>query len=412
MRRRSFLAGAAAAGAMPLITWETQAQTRDIDQKISAVELWQVTGDLKQYEDYLEEEYPRGGMVMSNFRRPRNAPSRVFMKIATDGGLEGFYGPHDTNVVNEILKIRSVVGMDPLAIDSVWESLVTGNNRYTGPYMFAVSAITNTLWDLKAKFCGLPVYKLLGGSRKVLDCYATCIGMPIDTQDNIAEGAARVKSVGFKGQKWFPTQGPREGAAGLEYNVNMMRTLREVCGNTDDIMIDGLTRWDLSFGMAWCKAVEKYRPRWLEEPFQTYLQLEPLARLREMTSIPIATGEHNYGRRDAYDLMKAGAVDVLQIDPEWGGGITELVKICHLASVYNLIVCPHNQRSTALAHLVASQPESVCPFMEYQIDLQPNLYYFDKNQLFPKNSKITLPDLPGLGVELDEDRIVSLEKIS
>jgi L-alanine-DL-glutamate epimerase-like enolase superfamily enzyme len=75
------------------------------------------------------------------------------------------------------------------------------------------------------------------------------------------------------------------------------------------------------------------------------------------------------------------------------------------------MVCPHNQRSTALAHLVASQSTLVCPIMEYQIDIQPNLYYFDRNQLIPKNSQITLPDLPGMGIELEESRVVSFKKI-
>ncbi|MGA2723336.1 MAG: mandelate racemase, partial [Bryobacteraceae bacterium] len=60
---------------------------------------------------------------------------------------------------------------------------------------------------------------------------------------------------------------------------------------------------------------------------------------------------------------------------------------------------------------IASQPPAVCPIMEYQIDIQPVLYYFDKNQLIPKNSQITLPDLPGLGIELDESKIVKREKI-
>ena len=108
-----------------------------------------------------------------------------------------------------------------MAIDTVWYRLVGTSN--TGSTMFGVSAITNTLWDLKGKFCNLPVYRLLGGSRKVLYCYATTIGMPIDTLDVIAEGAARVKAQGFTAQKWFPTNGPREAGVGFEYNVNMMR---------------------------------------------------------------------------------------------------------------------------------------------------------------------------------------------
>src|ERR1035437_754241 len=235
MHRHSFFAGAAALGAIPLFSREAQAQAKSANLKITAIELWQATGDSKRYDAYLDEEYPKGGMVRPippPGQRPAAPapPSSIYMKILTDGGLEGFYGPHDQNVVEEVVKVRGVVGMDPFAIDSVWESLVTGNNRYTGTYMFGVSAITNTLWDMKGKLCNLPVYRLLGGSRKVVDCYATTIGMPVSTIDAIAEGAARVKKAGFKGQKWFPALGPRDGAEGFEFNVTMMKTLREVCG--------------------------------------------------------------------------------------------------------------------------------------------------------------------------------------
>jgi L-rhamnonate dehydratase len=431
MDRRSFLARAAALGAAPLLSREVeaqakaqapvqpqvQAQAKSANLKIKAIELWRATGDLKRYDAYLDEEYPKGGMVRPtpptgpNAPQP-TAPSRIYMKILTDGGLEGFHGPHDQNVVDEIMRARPVIGMDPLAIDSVWESLVTGDNRYTGTYMFGVSAITNTLWDLKGKFCNLPVYRLLGGSRKLVDCYATTIGMPVNTIDVIAEGAARVKKAGFKGQKWFPTLGPRDGADGFDFNVTMTKTLREVCGEKYDIMIDGLTRWDLNFGMRWCKAVEQYRPRWLEEPFQTYSQVETLARLRQMTPIAISTGEHNYNRWDFHELMKAGAIDILNPDPEWAGGVSEIMRICALASAYGLIVSPHHMKLTTLAHIVASQPPAVCPLVEYRHSMYMGTKYFEKSPIVHNgNSQIELPDRPGFGVELDDSKIVKMEKI-
>jgi L-rhamnonate dehydratase len=417
MHRRSFFAGAAALGAIPLFSREAQAQAKSANLKITAVELWQAIGDSKRYDAYLDEEYPKGGMVRPfppSGQRPAAPapPSSIYMKILTDGGLEGFYGPHDQNVVDEVVKVRGVVGMDPFAIDSVWESLVTGNNRYTGTYMFGVSAITNTLWDMKGKLCNLPVYRLLGGSRKVVDCYATTIGMPVSTIDAIAEGAARVKKAGFKGQKWFPALGPRDGAEGFEFNVTMMKTLREVCGENYDIMIDGLTRWDLPYGMRWCKAVEQYRPRWLEEPFQTYSQIETLARLRQMTTIPIATGEHNYNRWEFYELVKAGAVDILEPDTEWCGGISEVTRICALASAAGLKVSPHHMKLNALAHLVASQPPAVCPVVENRHSMYMGTKYFEKNPIGHNgNSQIELSDRPGFGIELDDSKIVSMKKI-
>ena len=411
MRRRSFFGSVAALGTMSFLTPEVKAQTSSADLKIIGLELWRITGDPKRYDAYLDEEYPKGGMVRPEGQR-QQTPGCIYVKILTDAGIEGFSGPIDQSVANEVMRARNIIGMDPLAIDSIWDGMVTGNNRYTGNYMYGVSAITNTLWDLKGKFCNLPVYRLLGGSRKVLNCYATTIGMPIDTLDEVAEGAARVKAVGFTGQKWFPTLGPRDGAAGCEYNINMMRTLREVVGNEDEIMIDGLTRWDIAFALKWCRAVEKYEPRWLEEPFQTYSQLEPLARLREMTGIPVSTGEHNYNLWEFHELFKAGSIDIANPDPEWCGGITQILKICALAFARGLIVSPHNMQNHPLAHLVASQPEAVCPYFEYRHGRYMGNKYFELDPMEHNGqSQIVLSDRPGFGIELDESRIVNRELI-
>jgi L-rhamnonate dehydratase len=178
-------------------------------------------------------------------------------------------------------------------------------------------------------------------------------------------------------------------------------------------MIDVLSaRWNIPYAIRWCKAVEQYHPYWLEEVLPTPPgQIEGYARLRQETSILIAAGEHNYGRWEVNDLIKANAIDVVQVDPEWGGGITELLKICALASTHGLMVSPHNQRTIALAHLIASQPVNLCPSLEYQVNVQPNLAYFEKAPLVPRNSRIEIPDLPGFGIEIDESKVVKRERI-
>ena len=406
MHRRSFLKAAAAAG-VPLISQKLRAATKSANLKITALEIWQATGNPDQIKAY------QASVGHGTTRNLRNLqPSQYYLKILTnEKGAEGFYGTFDQIAADEVMSMaRNVIGEDPFAIDTVWEKLHSGAHHYSGFYMYGVSTIDNCLWDLKGKYFGIPVYRLLGGSRNVLEVYASCIGQSLEPE-RLRESAAQLKKEGYTMQKWFPVRGPADGQTGYEENVAIIRNLREIVGPNYPIMIDVLLHWDLTYALRWCKDAEQFRPRWLEEPVPTYGQAESLARLRQMTFIPIATGEHSYGRWDAENLLEHNAVDVIQIDPEWGGGISELLKVCALASTKGVIVCPHNQRSTALAHLVASQPPAVCPFMEYQIDIQPNLYYFDKNQLIPKNSRITIPDLPGLGIELDESRIVSMKKI-
>ena len=125
MQRRSFLAKVVGVSAAPLFSQaayaqakQLQAQAKSADLKITAVELWEVKGDARKYDSYLEDEYPKGGMVKptppAGQRQSLVPPVRIYLKITTNGGLEGFYGPHDQNVLDEVVKIQSVVGMDPL----------------------------------------------------------------------------------------------------------------------------------------------------------------------------------------------------------------------------------------------------------------------------------------------------------
>ncbi len=99
-------------------------------------------------------------------------------------------------------------------------------------------------------------------------------------------------------------------------------------------MFDAYSGWDLNYALSWAKQVEQYHPRWIEEAAHPE-KIESFATLRRSTSVPVASGEHFYGRwevRDRY-LRSRGAVSVVQADPEWCGGISELVKICGVSSL-------------------------------------------------------------------------------
>jgi L-alanine-DL-glutamate epimerase-like enolase superfamily enzyme len=103
--------------------------------------------------------------------------------------------------------------------------------------------------------------------------------------------------------------------------------------------------------------------------------------------------------------MDAEAVDVLQPDIYWAGGITEMLKICALASTYDLPVIPHGHSTPASAHLIASQPVGVCPLLEYLIKWNEIHQFFLKTPLKPVNGVVTLPETPGLGMDLDAAKI-------
>ena len=221
MHRRSFLAAAAALGGAPLISTGLQAATKSANLKITGVEIWQLTGNPTQMKAY-QESFGHG-----TIRNLRVLPaSQLYLKILTNAGVEGFYGTFDQTAADAVKGIApSLIGQDPLAIDTIWERMHGGAHRYSGTYIFGLSTIDNCLWDLKGKFFDTPVYKLLGGSRSTLEVYASCIGQSLEP-DRVSASAAQLKKEGYKSQKWFPTRGPADGQTGYEENVALIRNLR------------------------------------------------------------------------------------------------------------------------------------------------------------------------------------------
>jgi L-alanine-DL-glutamate epimerase-like enolase superfamily enzyme len=128
--------------------------------------------------------------------------------------------------------------------------------------------------------------------------------------------------------------------------------------------------------------------------------------------VPIATGEHIYNRWEAHQYLKQGAVQILQTDPEWCGGVSELVKICNLASTYGAKVIPHGHNIHAALHVVASQSPAVCPMVEYLIAYVPEKMHFQKRPLLTDNGRFDLPTGPGFGIELDTGKIEKMDVLT
>lgn len=331
----------------------------------------------------------------------------LYLKITTDQGLEGLYGPIDREVVTVVSTTLKpfLTGKDPLAVEALWDQMYRLNRHSrSSHFMMAISAVDNALWDLRGRYYETPVYRLLGGpTRTAVPAYGSCLGYSLEP-DKIGPRAAALKAQGFRHQKWFMGWGPSHGAEGLKKNVEMVRHLREAVGDDVDLMFDAFMGWDLNYAIQWAKQVEQYRPRWIEEAFHPD-KMESFAALRRATSVPVATGEHFYGRWEAMRYLQAGAITVVQSDPEWCGGVSELVKTATLCSAYDAHLIPHGHSIHASLHVVASQSPMTCPLVENLILKMQSYYWFEKHAPVPVNGLIALTERPGFGIELDPAKI-------
>lgn len=338
----------------------------------------------------------------------------IYVEIQTDSGYSGLFGPIEAEQAFIIFKFlrQFLVGRDPLATETLHDQMLRLHRHgRSGLFMTGVSPVDCALWDLKGKIYDLPIYRILGGpTRLVVPAYASMLGFSIEP-----EAAARIaldyQAKGFTAQKWFFRYGPADGQAGKGKNLDLVRALREALGDHYTLMADAFMGWDLSYAREMARALEPYNLTWLEEPFSPE-RMGNFRRLKTATHTPLATGEHVYTRWQVKELLVSGAVDFVQTDPDWAGGITEQVKICALCSAFDVPVVAHGHSLLAALHVAASHPPDTVPWVEYLIQHQANKQYFHKPFYQPEDGKVKLPELPGLGFMLDEAKISEKHPVS
>ena len=385
--------------------------------KISDVKLYKLAGrhDAGQFAGEARGVGPLD--VYETFRngkrrsgKPAEAPvaiEAIYVEIETDDGVSGLYGPilrEQAFVITSKLR-RFLVGRDPLCGEALWDQMARSDRHArSGLIMMAISAVDCALWDLRGKFYGQPVYRLLGGpTRDRIPAYASMLGYSLEPR-RVRERAKEFAGRGFAAQKWFFGHGPGSGAPGREANLELARTLREATGEGYKLMFDCWMGLDLPYAVDLARCLMEYNPTWLEEPLGPN-HLEGFVRLKRETGIPLAAGEHLYTRWDVKPFLDAGALDYVQADPDWTGGITELVKICDMAATYDVPVVPHGHNLHGALHVIASRSPQSCPMAEYLIHHLPRQQFFHEHVIEPVDGFIELPAGPGLGFALDESKI-------
>jgi len=342
--------------------------------------------------------YPQYRAQRISWNGPGQEP--IMVEIRTDDGIVGYGrgagGPVGKEIVEGHLA-RFLLGQDPFNIELLWDQMYRGTMPYgvKGVVIHAISGVDIALWDVVGKAKDEPVWRLLGGrTKELIPAYLT----GFDTQSYVDAGFTR-------GKIPMP-HGPADGWAGMKANVEAVRRAREILGPDGDLMLDCYMAWDVEYTLRMAELVEPYRVRWIEEtlPPSDY---DGYAEVRsKVRGTAIATGEHECTRWGHLELLKRRAVDVLQPDIHWVGGISELKKIVAMASAFNVPVIPHGggmyPESLAVIASSVNCPLAECligDYAEQQRDLWPNLP-------LPEAGFVSLPEGPGLGVEVNTDALI------
>lgn len=349
-------------------------------------------------------------------------PRWQFLKVYTDEGLVGYGEPileGKSTVVAEAVQVlgRMIIGEDPMNIEHLWELMYRGSFYRGGAIiMSAISGIEQALWDIKGKYLHVPVWQLLGGKcRDRIKMYAhVCSGMYDSTRQMKVESARRLVQKGFKALKVTFNCPVRhiDTQEKADQMVEEFAAVREAVGKKIDIAIDFHGRISAAMSIRLCQLLEPYYPMFIEEPVLPE-NVDVLVKVRESTTIPIATGERLFTKWGFREVIEKQAACVLQPDLCHAGGILETFKIAALAENYYCSLAPHNplgpialssclQLDTCIPNFTAQEH----PTLKEGYDL--GKVYFKKPYEI-RDGYIDIPQGPGLGFELNEESLETMK---
>ena len=342
----------------------------------------------------------------------------LVVEIFTDDGLVGIgnaaLSPRLTKQAIDVYLAPLLIGQNPFDVEFLWQHMYRSTIAWgrKGVGMVAISALDIAIWDLLGKATRQPVYRLLGGRTKPrIPVYASRLySQPLDA---LAAETTKYRDQGYRAMKMRFGWGPVDGAAGMQHNLDLVRTIRDVVGDEVDIMADAYMGWNLDYARRMLPLLEPFNLRWLEEPVVPD-DIHGYAALRAAGRIPIAGGEHEFTLYGFRELLEAKAVDYIQFDTNRVGGITQAHKIAALAEAHSVPVVPHAGQMHNY-HIVMSSMNS--PMAEFfpRVDVEVGnelFWYIFDGEPEPADGFIQLrDDVPGLGLTIREDALANFSVI-
>lgn len=332
-------------------------------------------------------------------------PRWLFLKVHTDEGVVGLGEPivegRAKTCAMAVSEIEPyLVGKDPRHVAHHWQAIYRHAFYRGGPVLTSVlSGIEQALWDIKGKLLGVPVYELLGGpTRDRVRVYAHVGNSP--------EALKAAKAAGFTAFKTGVKGATQSGIVAsprfIEEAAEAFAALREAGGKDVDIGIDFHGAISPPNARLLIKALEPYRPMFVEEPVQCQ-NVDVMADIARQTFLPIATGERIFTKWGFREILEKGAAVILQPDLCHAGGILECRLIAGMAEAWYASVAPHNPLGpislAAGIQLAACIPNFLC---QEQVNLGAG---YLKEPFQVENGHVRVPTKPGLGIELDEEQL-------
>ena len=362
-------------------------------------------------------------MKITRLSTYRVAPRWMFLKMETDAGLSGWGEPivegRARTVETAVHELSEyLIGRDPARISDLWQTLYRGGFYRGGPIlMSAIAGIDQALWDIKGKALGVPIYQLLGGLvRDRMKAYSWVGG---DRPADVISSIRRLLEAGFD---TFKLNGAQELAMidtprAVDAAIARVADIYGAFGSSISYGLDFHGRVSAPMAAVLLRELEAFRPLFVEEPVLPE-QAEYYPRLAARTSIPLATGERMYSCAEFKRLLVAGGIAIVQPDLSHAGGITECYKIGAMADAHDVALAPHCPLGPiALAACLQLDFVSRNAILQEQsmgihYNETADLLDYVRNKADFRIDKGFMNPLsgPGLGVDIDEERVVEASR--
>ncbi|MBD2721653.1 galactonate dehydratase [Hymenobacter armeniacus] len=359
-------------------------------------------------------------MKITRFTLFQVPPRWLFLKIETDAGLVGWGEPviegKAATVATAVAELmENLIGKNPLNTEDHWQVMYRGGFYRGGPIlMSAIAGIDQALWDIKGKYHNAPIHQLLGGrARDTMRVYSWIGG---DRPHDVGLAAAGMVAKGFTAVKMNGTDEMNYVDSHVKIDEVLARVaaVREAGGPALGIGIDFHGRVHKPMAKVLAKELEPFHPMFIEEPVLPQ-NSEALREIARHSNIPIATGERMFSRWDFKQLLIDGYVDIIQPDLSHAGGITECKKIISMAEAFDVAAAPHCPLGP-IALAACLQVDATChnAFIQEQ---SLGIHYNKENDLLDylvdakvfeyENGYCNIPEGPGLGIEINEEYLIS-----
>ncbi len=341
----------------------------------------------------------------------------TFVKVETDEGLTGISEVRMNNRTDALVayidgaKRRHVIGSDPFNTEDLYQRMFRDDYGRAGEIVATgISVIEIACWDIIGKVLNQPVYRLLGGAcRDKIKAYANGWYRVERTPEEFHDAAKKVIEKGYKALKFDPFGA---GYYELSYeeklkSVSLVEAVRDAVGHEVEILVEMHGRFSPYTAIEIAAELEQFKPSWVEEPVPPD-NIAALAKAADSIKLPVATGERLHNKYEYRELINLQAADILQPDITQTGGFLETKKIAAMGDMCYMTVAPHNVGgpvSTATA----------LHFAACTTNFKIQEHFNDFSEAWVKEAAtgcpevidgyFSLPDGPGLGMELNEDLI-------